>query len=203
MYHPVQRAIARHTRWLYLDNGIEIAELDYQAENWDEPRRIVVARQKIADRPRATGKQLSLFEQDTIIGQYRFSAYVTNMDLPARVIWDNYRARSDSENRIKELKEDFGADSFATDNFFALEATLNFVMIGYNLMSLFRQAVLKTNPQPQLKTLRYKIFATAAYITNDGNQRILNLAVSMKNRLWWDGLFSNFGNLKFPYNFSP
>lgn len=201
MYHPVQRVIAMHKTWLCLDNGIEIAELNYQAENWDEPRRFVVVRQKIADRPKATGKQLSLFEEDTIIGQYRFSAYVTNLNLPARVIWDNYRGRADSENRIKELKEDFGADSFATDNFFALEATLNFVMIGYNLMSLFRQAVLKTNPQPQLKTLRYKLFATAAYITKNGNQRILNLAVSMKNRLWWNGLFSNCKDVIFPYNF--
>lgn len=202
MYYPVQRAIVMHNTWLCLDNGIEIAELDYQAENWDKPRRIVVVRQKIADRPKATGKQLSLFEEDTIIGQYRFSAYVTNMDLPTRVIWDSYRGRADSENRIKELKEDFGADSFATDDFFALEATLNFVMLGYNLMSLFRQAVLKTNPQPQLKTLRYKLFTTAAYITKDGNQRILNLAVSMKNRLWWNGLFSNCKNLIFPFNFS-
>jgi hypothetical protein len=38
------------------------------------------------------------------------------------MIWDAYRNRADAENRIKELKEDFGADSFNVDDFFATEA---------------------------------------------------------------------------------
>lgn len=50
--------------------------------------------------------------------------------------------RADAENRIKELKYDFGADSFNIKNFSPSEATMNFVMLAYNLMSLFRQAVL-------------------------------------------------------------
>jgi hypothetical protein len=201
MYYPLQRALASHVTWLKLSEGVEIAEFDYQADSWVKPRRIVAVRQKIADRPQSTGKQLSLFEEDYVIGQYRYSAYVTNLDLPAKIVWDSYRGRADSENRIKELKEDFGVDSFATQDFFALEATLNFVMMAYNLMSLFRQVVLKANPQPQLKTLRYKIFATAGYITKNGNSRILHLAVSMKNRTWWSGLFSSIPGLGPPYEF--
>ncbi|MGE5300239.1 MAG: transposase [Acidobacteriota bacterium] len=57
------------------------------------------------------------------------------------VVWKIYRMRADAENRIKELKYDFGADSFNIKNFSATEATMNFVMLAYNLMSLFRQVV--------------------------------------------------------------
>lgn len=202
LYYPLQVLIARHKLWLKLDNGVEIAELEYQAGEWQAPRRIIVVRQEKELRPRSAGKQLSLFEEDEIIGQYRYSAYVTNLDLPAREVWNIYRGRADSENRIKELKEDFGMANFSCNSFDALEATLNWTMMAYNLMSLFRQIVLQARPQSQLKTLRYKLFATAAYITKNGNQRILNLAVAMKNRKWWDGLFGRYQEIVFPLNLS-
>ena len=65
---------------------------------------------------------------------------VTTLKCAAEDVWRTYRGRADCENRIKELKYDFGADSFCLKNFWATEAALNTVMIGYNLMSLFRQA---------------------------------------------------------------
>ena len=200
-YLPIQRAVCDHKTWLNIAKGLDIAEFDYQAEGWESARRIVVVRQLKADRPKATGKQLSLFEDNVELGKYRYSAYVTNLTLPSKVVWDSYKGRADSENRIKELKEDFGMDSFATTNFYALEATLNFIMIAYNLMSLFKQVIVQTKVQPQLKTLRYKLFATASYITKNGNQRILNLAIAIKNRKWWDGLFGKYDDIVFPYQF--
>jgi hypothetical protein len=75
-------------------------------------------------------------------------------------------------------------------------------MIGYNLMSLFRQAILKSKVQPQLKTLRYKLFAVPAYITKNGNQRILNMTVAMKRRKWFEGLFASSDEVKIPYDFT-
>ena len=200
-YLPIQRAVCDHKTWLNISKGLDIAEFDYQAEGWESARRIVVVRQLKADRPKATGKQLSLFDDNVELGKYRYSAYVTNLTLPSKVVWDSYKGRADSENRIKELKEDFGMDSFATTNFYALEATLNFIMIAYNLMSLFKQVIVQTKVQPQLKTLRYKLFATASYITKNGNQRVLNLAIAIKNRKWWDGLFGKYDDIVFPYQF--
>lgn len=200
-YTTIQRIISYHQTWVNIAQGIDITEITYQAEDWEKPRRIVVVRQHKEDRPNATGKELSLFEDNIELGKYRYSAYITNLTLPPKIVWDSYKGRADSENRIKELKEDFGMDSFATNNFFALEATLNFIMIAYNLMSLFKQAIFQTKTQPQLKTLRYKLFATASYITKNGNQRILNLAISIKNRKWWDGLFGKYDDLLFPYQF--
>ena len=58
-------------------------------------------------------------------------------------VWRTYRMRGDAENRIKELKQDFGAESFNLKDFYATEAALIFSMTAYNLMSLFRLFVLQ------------------------------------------------------------
>lgn len=143
-----------------------------------------------------------MFEDDEIINGYRYSACVTNLTLPAKEVWTLYKNRADAENRIKELKEDFGLESFCINSFDTTEASLNWVMIAYNLMSLFRQAILRSKVQPQLKTLRYKLFAIPAYITKNGNQRILNMAIAMKRRKWFEGLFASSNELKMPYHFT-
>ena len=111
------------------------------------------------------------------------SALITDMDLPATELWRLYRGRADCENRIKELKYDFGADSFNIKNFWATEAALLTVMLAYNLMSLFRQGILKNDSvsaksdvQHTLETLRYRLSAKAGYITKDSRKKIINLA---------------------------
>ena len=86
---------------------------------------MVGIRQHIEQRETAKGKTLSLFADDPAIGRYRFAARATDLDLPDAEIWHNYRGRADCENRIKELKYDFGADSFCLQNFWATEACLN------------------------------------------------------------------------------
>jgi hypothetical protein len=130
---------------------------------------------------------------------YRYSCFVTNLDLPAQIIYDMYRGRADCENRIKEIKYDFGAENFNMRNFWGTEAALNFVMMAYNLMSLFRQAVLKTKKQNFLSTLRYKTFAIGGYLIKDGNSKILKLSLAMQRRQWFKGLWSSSTYIKLPH----
>jgi hypothetical protein len=104
--------------------GIELTRFAYQAAAWSKPRWAIGIRQHIEQRPQAKGKTLNLFADDPVIGKYRFSALTTDLNLPAAVIWRMYRGRADCENRIKELKYDFAADSFNMKNFWATEATL-------------------------------------------------------------------------------
>jgi len=101
------------------------------------------------------------------------STLVTDLTLPTQETWRSYRGRADCENRIKELKYGFGADSFCMNEFWATEASMNLVMTAYNLMSLFRQAALRSTVrevQHTLNTLRYKLFAKAAFITRIGRK---------------------------------
>ncbi len=199
---PVQRMIQACSNWIVLDTGIEICEQMYQSDSWKKPRRIVIVRQKIKDRPQATGKQLRLFAEEEIYRSYRYSAYVTNMKLSAAEVWRLYRGRGDAENRIKELKYDFGFDSFNLKGFFATEAALIFAMIAYNLMSLFRMFVMQEKTQKTLSTLRYRTFAVGAYFEKINDKLVLKIALSKKRRSWFSGLWNTSKSFNFPFQLS-
>lgn len=72
-------------------------------------------------------------------------------------------------------------------------------MIAYNLMSLFKQALVKGSPQPQLKTLRYTAFAIGGYITRKEDQRILKLALAMRRRQWITSLWEASQHFAWPF----
>ncbi len=101
---PLQRVLVDETGSWKLDDGIELVGFNYQAPSWDKSRWVVDIREKIDERANAKGKKLSLFADDAVFAQYRYSAIVTDMDLPAAELWRLYHGRADCENRIKELK---------------------------------------------------------------------------------------------------
>ncbi|AYD46374.1 hypothetical protein D6B99_01325 [Arachidicoccus soli] len=176
--HPLQRMIDTNNVWITLDEGIEICERIYQRDSWKTARRMVIVRQKIKESPKAPGKLLSLFAKAEIHRNYRYSAYVTNLDFAPAEVWRMYRGRGDAENRIKELKYDFGFDSFNLNGFYATEAALSFAMIAYNIMSLFRTFVLQEKTQKTLTTFRYRTFAIGAYFEKMGGRLVLKIALS-------------------------
>lgn len=200
--HPIQKMIKASTNWIILDTGIEICEQMYQSESWSKARRIVIVRQRIKDRPKATGKQLSLFLEEEVYLNYRYSAYVTPMKLAPGEIWRLYRGRGDAENRIKELKYDFGFDSFNLQSFFGTEAALTFAMIAYNLMALFRTFILQEKTQKTLSTLRYRTFAIGAYFEKVNGKLILKIALNKKRRQWFKGIWGHSSNFEYPFQLS-
>jgi len=202
MYPPIQNLLAHQTNWLSLSEGVEVASADYKTNGWESPRRMVLIRQSIAERPAATGKQLRLFKDSELYQRYRYSCLVTNIDLPPAEIWRMYRHRAEAENKIKELKYDFGFDSFNLNNFYGTEAALSFVMLAYNLMSLFRHFIIRSDVQRRLSTLRYNTFAIGAYLVKDGNQIILKMALTLKRREWFRGLWDKSRAFAFPVSFS-
>ena len=215
---PLQRALVDAKDWWVLHDetgkpvpGIELNRFMYQANAWSKARWVIGIRQHIDQRASAKGKTLNLFADDPVIGKYRYSALVTDLDLPAVTVWRTYRGRADCENRIKELKYDFAADSFNMKDFWATEAALNTVMLAYNLMSLMRQVLLKssavkhssTTVQHTLQTLRYKLFAKPAYLTTESRKTILNLALAMQQRTWMQGLWDSSNSFDLPAKFTP
>jgi len=62
-------------------------------------------------------------------------------------------------------------------------------MIAYNLMSLFRQIVLKSKSQATLSTLRFKCFALGSWISKHAGKTLLNISATGEKRKWLDGLF--------------
>ena len=77
------------------------------------------------------GKTLSLFADDEGLQGWRYGVMLTDLTLPAREVWRLCRGRADCENRIKELKADFGLDSFCLHDFWATEAAFGVAMLAY------------------------------------------------------------------------
>ena len=199
----IKYSLANERKWIELTDGLEISENTYQANSWERPRRIVMVRQEIEKRPKAAGKQikqLELFEDEEDFGKYRYSCFVTDLDLPAKVIYDSYRGRADSENRIKELKNDFSIDDFVTNNFWATEACGNFIVMAYNFMSLFRHALINSNKKKFLKTIRYELISIPAYLGRTKDKHILYLARSLKTRQAFLSIWEKLKDFSLPYD---
>lgn len=203
LYAKLQNEVYQIEKWNPLGMGIWISEIQYQQGGWKKPRRIVVLKQQEEVRPKATGKKLkTLFDTVGIdrekVYKTRYHAFVTNQNLPAIQIWEQYKGRGDAENRIKELKEDFGVEGFCLDEFCATETAMRFVMMAYNLMSLFRLLTHQTQPSPKLQTLRFNCFAVGSWIEKSASTKTLKLSVPLKRRQWYDSLFSFINNGKLP-----
>lgn len=61
---------------------------------------------------------LSLFYNDKNYKYLQYGAFVTSLDLSMVDVWCMYRGRAYCENRIKELKIDFGLDAFNLNGFY-------------------------------------------------------------------------------------
>jgi len=152
LYANVKRQIYGLDDGTHVCRGIDVTPMHFSHEG-GKKRRYIIVRKATDIRPKAGGKQL--FDDPG----YRFSCYVTNMDLPTDQIWNIYNGRADCENRIKELKQYFGLDQFCLQAFWATEAAFRWIMIAYNIMSLFRFFVLQSHKTATLRTLRFYCFA--------------------------------------------
>jgi hypothetical protein len=119
-----------------------------------------------------------------------YSVYITNLSLPAIQVQALYHSRADSENRIKELLQDFAISGFVSQKFWATEAAFRMACWAYNLMSRFRQALLGAASKHTLSTLRAQCFAIGASLGQAGHKPLLRLGLPPPRRTRFMGLFS-------------
>lgn len=191
----IKRAVYGLDDWVEICPGIEVNQMRF-AHNGGKIRRYIIVRKETKLRPKAGGRQL--FDNPC----YRFSCYVSNLDLPLDQIWNMYNSRADCENRIKELKQDFGLNNFCMQDFWATESSFRFIMIAYNIMSLFRFFALQSNKRATLKTLRSYCFALGAWTVNHSNKKVLKISLPVKKRPWMEGIFSKIHQNAPPFDFS-
>jgi len=193
----LQQTIVDQCQWQQVEPGLEVGEVSYQPQGWPQVQRLVVVRQHVRRNHGAVaGKTLSLFADDEDLQGWRYGAMVTDMTLPALESWRLYRGRADCENRIKELKADFGLGSFCLRDFWATEAALGVTMLAYNLMSVFRHAVMRQKVHHTLSTLHHTVLAVGAFwdgSSQRSDRPTFRLAVPRKRRPWFEGLWANAG----------
>jgi len=110
-------------------------------------------------------------------GGYVYRAITTNRDglSDSQIIhWYNQRAE-DSENRIKELKLDFGGDMLPCSDFNANALYFLISALSYNLFALMRQLLPEELAQHRAVTLRWRLYAMAAKVVKTGRQLFVKL----------------------------
>ena len=147
-------------------------------------RRLIVLRQRIAERPQAGGRQL------LEVPGYKFQAFSTN--LPATIVpvevWRRYNGRADIENRIKELGTQFGIKGLCFESFWATEAACHLAVLAYNLCVRLQRRLGQLG-KCELQTLRWRLFTRAAVFSHTHGKPTLRLAVrGAPARRWWSEL---------------
>jgi Transposase DDE domain group 1 len=176
---PVQK-LCRHddAHWQPTEvPGIEVQEVEHERPG----RRLILIRQRIAERPQAGGK--TLLE----VPGYRFQALVTNLarSTEALGVWRRYNGRADIENRIKELGAQFGIKALCCQSFWATEALHHLAIAAYNLCVLLQRRLGQLE-RCELGTLRWRLFGRAAIWSRARGKPTLRLAVQGEEaRSWW------------------
>src|SRR5216683_3787171 len=166
----LRRTVAGIGQWTPFAHGLEASETSYQAYGWQAPRRLVVVRETIRERPAARGRKL------LEVPGYTFHVLVTTLSHDPVPTWRFYNSRAESENRIKELKQDFGADGFCLHSFDGTEAAFRLICFLFNLIADFKREVTQ-NEAPRLMTLRTRLLVIGAIRGAEGRQPVLRLGL--------------------------
>ena len=116
---------------------------------------------------------------------YIYRAIATNQDQwnDSQIIhWYNQRAE-DSENRIKELKLDFGGDTLPCSDFNANAFYFLLSALSYNLFALMRQLLPEELAHHRAITMRWRLYAMAAKVVKTARQLYIKLQEKNKSSL--------------------
>jgi hypothetical protein len=166
------------TAWRVVTRGVEVADLEASLPNWrGAQRRFVCLRQEVLERPEARGRRLVDFPG------YTYRVLITTVPYAAEVVTRMYGGRADSENRIKELKEDLSLDTFCLQSFDATDAAFRMGCMLYNLLADFRETLLpRAWFERRLRALRDFVFVVGADLIAQGRRVQIRLAIPSSQR---------------------
>lgn len=91
--------------------------------------------------------------------------------------------RADSENRIKELKEDLSLDTFCLQSFEATDAAFRLGCVAYHLLAGFRETVLPRGWfERRRRAVRDVVFLVGADLIPQGRRLQIRFAVPREER---------------------
>jgi hypothetical protein len=142
-----------------------------------QSRRFVCLRQALTERPTASGRRL------IECPGYTYRVFVTSVPFAAELVTRMYAGRADSENRIKELKEDLSLETFCLQSFDATDAAFRTGCILYNLLMGFREMVLPSCWfERRLRAVRDLVFLVGADLIPQARRLRVRFAVPAEER---------------------
>ena len=165
-------------------SGEEVCRTSFCMGDYEQAFTLVIQRKAIAGQVELVLDSTDSADEMTR-GTYIYRAIATNRDglSDSEIVhWYNQRAE-DSENRIKELKLDFGGDTLPCSDFNANALYLSISALSYNLFALMRQLLPEDMAQHRAITIRWRLYAIAAKIVKTGRQLFVKLKDQHRNLL--------------------
>jgi hypothetical protein len=108
-------------------------------------------------------------------GPYIYRAIATNLEIlsDSKIVHFYNQRAEDSENRIKELKNDFGAKQMPCADFNANALYFDICSLSYNLFALMRQLLPLEFANKRAKYIRHRLYAIAAKVIKTGRKVII------------------------------
>jgi len=151
--------------------GWAVAEFDYKPQKWNHAHRFVVVRRPREEEPDEVD-QLTLFE----VGRFKYSAYITNLDLKAQSIWRTYHSRAHVEKSIRELLSHLALNKIPTGEWTANVAFFQMLLFAYNLVHWFKRLCLPENYfRVTVDTIRNDFLVLPAKLTSRARRNVLQL----------------------------
>ena len=150
----------------------------------EEPFTLIIQRKRLKGQAELD-LDSGLNNEEVINGHYIYRAIATSKDAltDSQIIhWYNQRGE-DSENRIKELKLDFGGDTLPCSDKEANALYFNIAALSYNLFALMRALLPEELAQHRIITIRWRLYAIAAKVVKTGRQLFVKVSRRHRNLL--------------------
>ena len=156
--------------------GQHTTRMTHWISDYEKPFTLIIQRKRIQGQAELALNNPESSEE-ICAGGYVYRAIATNQGewSNTRIIhWYNQRAE-DSENRIKELKLDFGGDTLPCSDFNANALYFLIAALSFNLFALMRQLLPEEIAHHRATTIRWRLYAMAAKVVKTGRQLFIKL----------------------------
>jgi len=144
----------------------------YSARSWDRDRRVVFKAEVVHAEGKAPRRNA------------RF--VITNLRHKPGRVWEIYCQRGDSENRIKELKNDLEIDRTSCTGYVANQFRVTMTAVAYVLFQELRTSLRSTElERAQVGTLRLRLLKIGATVT----ESVRRIVISMPSSFPWKDLW--------------
>jgi len=164
-------AMAHRAGFKTMHFGWGVAEFEYKPQKWKQSHRFIVVQRPIEEDPDEVD-QLTLFQ----VGRFKYSAYVTNLDLKAKNVWRCYHSRANIEKSIRELLYYLALNKIPTQEWTAHAAFFQVLLFAYNLVHWFKRLCLpKEYFGATVETIRNDFLVLPGKLTCRGGRNVLQL----------------------------
>lgn len=174
--------------------GWGVSEFQYKPQKWKEEHRFIVVRRPLED-DAEDAQQLTLFQQ----GKYRYSAYITNLDLKAENVWRTYHARANVEKSIRELLNYLALNKIPTGEWIANVAFFQILLFAYDIVHWFKRLCLPEEYfRATVDTIRNDFLVLPGKLTSRAGRNVLQLPRDYHHRKVFLDAAKRIEKLRFP-----